>query len=215
LIEGLNRYLPVVLSGAGDPAGTPIRKLLVDARGDLKPVEGAGPIWLGMRLVASVSPDAYSAVYGKGVWIIHMLRMMLRQGEPNPDAKFLAMLQELVQAYDGKAVSTWDFKRVAEKYAGQKLDWFFDQWVFATGVPTYSADYKIEASGNEFVLEGKITQTGVPDGFVMPVPVFADSESLGSVQVGDSEEPFRFRLNKKPERILIDPQMTILTSTSQ
>jgi len=149
------------------------------------------------------------------VWIIHMIRMMLRQEGPNPDAKFLAMLEEFVEAYRDKAASTWDFRSVAEKYASKKLDWFFDQWVFATGLPTYATEYKIEASGNEFTIEGKIVQTGVPDGFTMPVPVFADAQYLGTVQVGDSEGQFKFRVGKKPESLLVDPEMTILTAASQ
>jgi len=140
---------------------------------------------------------------------------MLRQDGQNPDTKFSAMLREFVDAYGGKPASTWDFKRLAEKYADKKLDWFFDEWVFGTGVPSYSADYKIEASGSGFSVDGVIKQSGVPEGFVMQVPVYADDVYLGSVAVGDSEGDFRFRMAKKPERIVIDPERTILTTTSQ
>ena len=200
---------------ANDPNRTQVQKLLKDARDELKPVESAGPIWLGRRLASTLTPSGYRAVYAKGVWIIHMIRMMLRQDGPNPDAKFLAMLEEFVEAYSDKAASTWDFKSVAEKYASKKLDWFFDQWVFATGLPTYATEHKIEASGNEFTIQGKVEQTGVPDSFTMPVPIFADGQYLGTVQVGDSEGQFKFRVGKKPALLTIDPEMTILTATSQ
>ena len=49
----------------------------------------------------------------------------------------------------------------------------------------------------------------------MPVPLYADGEYLGRVQVDDSEGQFRFRLNKKPERVVMDPEMTILTATAK
>jgi len=215
LVEGLSRYLAAMSADANDPNRTQVQKLLKDARDELKQVESAGPIWLGRRLASTLAPSGYRAVYSKGVWIIHMIRMTLRQEGPNPDAKFLAMLEEFVEAYRDKAASTWDFRSVAEKYASKKLDWFFDQWVFATGLPTYATEYKIEASGNEFTIEGKIVQTGVPDGFTMPVPVFADAQYLGTVQVGDSEGQFKFRVGKKPESLLVDPEMTILTAASQ
>ena len=214
LVEGLSRYLAAMSADANDPNRTQVQKLLKDARNELKPVESAGPIWLGRRLASTLTPSGYRAVYAKGVWIVHMIRMMLRQEGPNPDAMFLAMLEEFVEAYRDKAASTWDFRSVAEKYASKKLDWFFDQWVFATGLPTYATEYKIEASGNEFTIEGKIVQTGVPDGFTMPVPVFADAQYLGTVQVGDSEGQFKFRVGKKPESLLVDPEMTILTAAS-
>jgi Peptidase family M1 domain len=215
LVEGLARYLTAMSADANDPSSVQLRKLLNDAREELKPIEGAGPIWLGRRLASTLTPAAYRAVYAKGAWIIHMIRMMLRQDAPNPDAKFLAMLEEFVEAYRDKAASTWDFKNVVEKFTSKKLDWFFDQWVFGTGLPSYSAEYKVESSGNEFTIEGKIEQAGVPDGFTMPVPVYADGQYLGTVQVGDSEGQFKFRLGKKPGTLTLDPETTILTATSQ
>jgi hypothetical protein len=215
LMEGLTRYLAAFSQDANDSAGTRVRALLNEMREQLKPVETAGPIWIGPRIISSRNPEAYRAVYGKGVWIIHMLRMMLRQEGQNPDAKFLEMLNEFMATYDGKAVSTWDFRRVAEKYAAKKLDWFFDQWVLDAGLPTYSVDYKIDGGGSQYTIRGTITQTGVPDGFMMPVPVYADNEYLGTVQVGESDGQFRFQVSKKPERVLIDPEMTVLTATAQ
>jgi hypothetical protein len=214
LVEGLSRYVALMSTEAAD-SGAQLRKALGDAREDIKVFDSAGPISIGQRLAATISPNAYRAVYGKGLWVIHMLRMMLRQDGPSPDAKFLALLKELAEMYDGRAVSTWDFKRLAEKHAEKELDWFFDQWVFATGIPTYSAEYKMEPAENGFTIEGTISQTGVPDGFAMPLPVYADGEFLGRVQTGDSEGQFKFRLSKKPERFLIDPEMTVLTTTSQ
>ena len=215
LFEGLARYLDAMSIENNDPGGSRLRKILDAAREELKSVENAGPIWLGQRLASTATPAGYRAVYNKGLWVIHMLRMMLRQGGPNSDAKFLGMLREFVDTYGGKTASTWDFKHLVEKYADRKLDSFFDEWVFATGVPVYTADYKIEPSGSEFAITGTIKQAGVPEGFSMLVPIYADDEYLGSVPVGDSEGDFRFRVIKKPERIVVDPEGTILTAASQ
>ena len=39
----------------------------------------------------------------------------------------------------------------------RKLDWFFDQWVYETGIPTYRLDSLVTAvKGGGFVLKGKI-----------------------------------------------------------
>jgi hypothetical protein len=209
LIEGLRRYLPVMSAEAE------LRKLLADTRDELQPLESAGPISIGQRAVSTLTPGAYRAILDKGVWVIHMIRGILRQAGPNPDAKFSAMLQELAETYENKAVSTWDFQRLVEKHAGRKLDWFFDQWVFDTGLPAYSVEFKVEGSGTEFTIDGTLTQTGVPDGFVMPIPIYADDALLGIVQAGESDGRFRFRHMKKPERIVIDPEMTVLTGGRQ
>ena len=212
MFEGLSRYLAVM---SNDADGSQLRRVLDDARDQLRPVEDAGPIWLGQRLASTITPAGYRAVYSKGLWVIHMLRTMMRQEGPAPDAKFVSMLQEFVALYGGKTASTWDLKHLAEKYADKKLDWFFDEWVFGTGVPAYTADYKIEPSGSEFTIEGMIKQSNVPDGFVMSVPVYADDEYLGRVQVSDAEGEFRFRVAKKPDRLVIDPEKTILSAVSQ
>ena len=214
LCEGLARYLAAYLV-TSDSAGARLRKMLDDAREELKPVESAGSIWLGQRLASTVTPGGYRAVYAKGLWVIHMLRMMLREDGASADSTFTAMLREFAETYGGMTTSTWDFKRIAEKHAGKKLDWFFDEWVFGAGVPAYTLDYKIESEGNEFVISGDIKQSGVPESFTMPVPVYADDVYLGSVTVGDSEGEFRFRMSKKPGRIVLDPEKTILTTISQ
>jgi hypothetical protein len=222
LFEGLARYLGAMYmeSKSNDPVR--LREILNGARTQLLDVENTGAIWLGQRLASTITPTGYQAGTNKGFWVVHMLRMLMREDGPNPDARFLRMLREFISTYQGKGASTWDFKHVAEKHApavadlrrDKKLDWFFDEWVFGTGVPTYALDYKIEADGNTFVIEGTIKQSGVPDGFVMLVPVFADDEFIGRVVVGDSEGEFRFRVTKKPERIVVDPHMDVLEKSS-
>ena len=151
---------------------------------------------------------------------MHMLRSLMREDGPNPDARFIGMLREFVTTYQGKTASTWDFKHLAEKYVppaldlrrDKKLDWFFDEWVFGTGIPKYTLDYAVEPEGNAFIVRGTITQAGVPDDFIMPIPVFADDTLLGRVLVGDTEGEFRFKVDKKPERVVIDPRADVLAN---
>jgi hypothetical protein len=200
--EALTRYLAVFdPKDADSPA---LRTLLDSAREELRPVESAGPIWLGRRLGSTRSPAGYRAVYSKGLWVIHMLREIL------PSGRFLEMVREFAETYNGKTASTWDFQHLAEKYAGKKLDWFYDDWVFGTGVPGYAVDYQVESAGDGFIVQGKIKQSNVPDDFAMPVPLYADDQFLGNVTVSEDEGEFRFRVTKKPEKILIDPHKDIL-----
>ena len=214
LIESLGAYLSAMSTEAAD-SGAQLGKLLSEVRGELKALDSAGPIWLGPRLVSSLTPNASRAVVGKGLWVIHMLRMMLRQDGPNRDAKFAAMLQEFAETYSGRAASLWDFQHIAEKHAGQKLDWFFDQWILGTGLPAYTADHKVEGNGTDLNVTGVVSQSGVPDGFQMPVPLYADGDYLGTVQVDASGGQFKFKVNKKPGQIVIDPEMTVLTAIPQ
>jgi hypothetical protein len=51
-----------------------------------------------------------------------------------------------------------------------RMDWFFDEYVYGTEMPSYRFDYQVNGDS----LSGKITQSGVSDNFAMPVPLYAD-----------------------------------------
>lgn len=210
LFEGLPRYLGAMYIESKYADTPQFREILNEARAASIDNDSAGPIWLGPRLTNTVSPGGYRAVPNKGIWVLHMLRMLMRRDGTDRDATFFGMLRELVETYRDKSVSTWDFKRLIEKHAGMDMDWFFDEWVFATGIPAYSLDYRVEPAQNGFVIHGNITQSGAPDGFTMPVPVYADDELLGRVKVDEEAVEFRFSVTKKPERVVLDPFETVL-----
>jgi aminopeptidase N len=223
--EGFSNYVAAMFIENKYPRTTRMRQILDNARMRLSEgtgggtYESIGPLWLGQRLSSSISPDGYSVtVYSKGTWVAHMLRTLMQGEGKNPDEAFSKMVREFLQTFDGKDASTFDLKRVAEKYMTKsmdlrgdgKLDWFFDEWVFDTGIPSYQISYKVDPARDGFIVQGNIKQTGVPDGFVMPVPVYADGTFLGRVVVSDEGGEFRFALKTKPTNVSLDPQGTIL-----
>ena len=211
----------------------PLRELLNRARKDLleqtpsgETWESTGPIWLGYRLSSSITPDGYlKTVYNKALWVTHMLRMMMR--ENGSDERFLRMVRNLLEEFDGKFVSTWDFKRLAEKHMigamdladDGTLDWFFDSWVFGAGVPIYSLDYAVQSSDSGFTVTGRIIQEGVSSPFAMLVPLYVDDgedlRELGRVVVGDGRGGFRFTVRTRPKNLVIDPHGSVLAQTKE
>jgi aminopeptidase N len=153
----------------------------------------------------------------KGAWIMRMLHTQMG------DDAFFAMTREFVEQYKAKSANTWDFKRLAEKHMNPamdisrdgKLDWFFDSWVFGAPIPTYSLEYKVEPEGSGFAVSGKITQSGVPDDFLMSVPVHADGQLLGRVTVSADDGEFRFASSARPQRVELDPETTVLAVISR
>lgn len=146
---------------------------------DLKPYT-VGPVTQGFRLSSGKTRAAYQfLVYPKGAYILHMLRQMMKNtGGLAGDRNFMAMMQDFIQSHYNQDVSTEDLKRIVEKHmtremdlqGNHKMDWFFNEWVYGTELPSYQFDYQI----NGGVLTGKITQAGVSDKFMMPVPVYVD-----------------------------------------
>ena len=183
----------------------------------------AGAITQGTRLRTHRSPQAGQAImYSKGAYIVHMLRMMLyEEGRPDPDAPFKAMMSDFVKTWSGRNPSTDDFKAIAEKHitrdmnlAGDnKLDYFFNQWVYGTDIPTLGA--KLEATdvgGGKYRIAGTITQAGVPADFRTRVPIYLDfggdrTPRLGSIAVTGAttaKVSVEISLPQRPRRVFIN-----------
>ena len=140
------------------------------------------PIWLGHRVATASTGDDYSAiVYEKGAYVLHMLRILLLDLKGMKEDRFTTVMREYYTTYKGKAASTEDFQAVVERVTGQKMGWYFDQWVRGNAVPTYRVAWKADPTPDgKFQVKLRVLQEQVPDDFIMYVPVTLD---LGNEQV--------------------------------
>jgi aminopeptidase N len=153
-----------------------------------------GPLTMGYR--ASNSRTGFDItrrlIYPKGAYILHMMRMMMWDRQTG-DQNFKATMQDFVKTYSGKAATTEDFKAMMEKHmtremdleGNHRLDWFFNEYVYGTAIPTYQFQYKFDKDTNGDVLFGfKITQSGVDDKFRMIVPIYVELADGRVVNIG-------------------------------
>jgi aminopeptidase N len=185
----------------------------------------AGPVTQGYRLNNAKTGGAYQfLVYPKGAYILHMVRMMMYQAGEG-DAKFKEMMKDFVQSHFNKDVSTEDFKQIVEKHMtpamdvgrNGKMDWFFNEYVYGTEMPSYRFDYQL----NGDVLSGKITQSGVSDNFAMLIPLYADFgkgwTKLGSATlIGNTSLDVKdLKLPAKPKKVAICAMNDVLALSIQ
>jgi hypothetical protein len=139
----------------------------------LKKSEGmaAGPLYMGIRLGQKEALDYYLQTYIKGAYVLHTLRWLLRDLETGGDAKFWQLLSDFGQTHWGADPSTRDFQKIAEKHYGASLDWFFNQWIYDTAVPTYRWQSEVTVTDSGNVVKLFVQQEEVPRDFRMPVPV--------------------------------------------
>jgi hypothetical protein len=143
------------------------RERLLTKDADGRTLESAGPIVWGLRLDNSGNPEAWRSItYEKGAWIMHMLRRRLG------DDRFLKMLAELRRRYEYRAITSEEFRALATGFLpphspSDAMDAFFDNWVYATGIPTL----KFQSSIRGLKVSGTVTQSGVDDDFSIEVPV--------------------------------------------
>ena len=142
----------------------------------LKHRDEPSPIWLGERVNSSKDRNAYDVlIYQKGAWVLHMLRVLMLDLQTANEDRFTEMMQEYYRTYRGQRASTADFQRVVEQYAGIDMSWFFKQWVYGTGIPSYRVAYHTDRTDNGMIrVRLRVIQDDVPGDFMMYVPVTID-----------------------------------------
>ena len=132
------------------------------------------------------------------------------------DDKFIAMLKDFIQTYSGKEPSTEDFKRVVDKHLGENMDWFFREWVYGIEIPTYTVSKDIEQTEDgKFIINLKVRQENVSDGFKMVVPVVMNfgGDKYAIVKVLIDKPYTELKLPKvsiEPKGIVFNPFNSVL-----
>jgi len=194
-------------------------------------IESLGPIWMGARIRSSeTGPGSYQTlIYSKGGYVLQMLRMQLMDPHnADPDHLFKAMMQDYCKTFENQAASTEDFKAIVEKHmtrgmdldGNHKMDWFFNQYVYGTGIPQYGFHAGVEATPDgKTKVKGEFSRSGVPENWKDNVPIYAHigekTIRLGSVGVMHSTAPFEAILPGKIDRISINDYEDLLADVKQ
>jgi hypothetical protein len=235
LSEGFADFSAAIFLEASQPSGEEAQKFWDSERRWLLErnefgfrLNDAGPVWLGERLSSFRAHGAATPItYAKGAYILHMLRCLM-QDRQTGDQAFKEMMQDFLVTYRGKSATTEDFQRMAEKHirpemnldGNGRLDWFFQEWVNATEVPTYRLDYTVaDAEGGKALLTMKITQSDVGPAFKMRVPIYVDYDGhpakMGTVPLAgnSTSNELKITLVKRPRRVLLNANNDILAAT--
>jgi len=187
------------------------------SKSDLAQSDGleAGAIWLGRRLGEKHPVDYFLLVYEKGAYVFHMLRTMLRDFDTGSDARFFAMLAEYARTFRHERAGCIDFQHIAEKYLGEELDWFFQQWVYGVEVPTYIYSYHIDRDERKFWVNLQIEQQRVSAYFraVIPVTVRFSSDEAHTRKIVMRGARKRFRLGpfeQAPKKVIFNDYFGVL-----
>src|SRR5216684_817548 len=171
---------------------------------DTVPLSGVGKLDV-------FSPEFQSLVTDKGAMILHMLRWVLG------DQKYDQTMRAFASQYAGKPATMDNFRGIAEKNYGDKLTWFFSQWLDSTGAPEFKTKYTVYRMGNNkgFRVVGQISQD--LDLFRMPVELKIDTDGKTEdkrVEVVGTDSPFTVETFGRPRRIVVDPEDRVLKNST-
>lgn len=240
LVEALADYSSLLLLETRDPSQ--FRAVLENYRNNLleknkngEPLMSAGPVTLGNRLSSSHFPNGYEVIsYERGVWLMHMLRNMLRDAERKSgpgtarsaaqDEPFVRVLRKIRERYEGRPIVTRDFLRAFEEelprplwHEGRKsLDWFNDGWINGSVVPRFElSGLKFEDKSGSSVVTGMILQKEAPDNLVTAIPIYSVAAGkttlLGQVFADGRESPFRIVAPAGTRKVVLDSNHTLLS----
>src|SRR5260370_12264070 len=157
------------------------------------------------------SPEFQSLVTDKGAMILHMLRWVVG------DQKFDQTMRDFYTKFQGKSATVDDFRSLAEKDYGDKLTWFFSQWLDSTGAPEFKTKYTLYRLGRNKGIRsgGQIAQD--LDLFRMPVELKIDTDGKTEtkrIDVVGTDSAFSGDTFGRPRRIVIDSDSHLLKNSS-
>ena len=175
----------------------------------------APPIGIGARAAQLNARDYSLMTYHKGAWVLQMLRNLMLDFRTMKEDRFGAMMQDFYQEYKGKRATTRDFQRVVERHIGPTMDWFFDEWVNGTSIPTYILSWRADTAPNRaYTLRLRIRQEDVPASFAMPVPVRIELAGGGHafvrINVRGPRTEAELRLPGEPTKVELNPLQSVL-----
>jgi aminopeptidase N len=110
----------------------------------------------------------------------------------NQEGTFRETMQDFVKTYANKPASTEDFKAMVEKHmpasidleGNHRLDWFFNQYVYGTALPSYKFEHSFAQTPQGVVLNFKLTQSDVDENFKMLVPLYLELADGNVIRLG-------------------------------
>ena len=150
--------------------------------------------------------------YQKGAWVLHMLRGIVG------DDDFFAGIREYYRRHLHTAVLTEDFQAVMQDVSGRDLDWFFQQWIYEPGYPTFDVDYTWipNQSGPGGSVDVTIRQVQAASWPTFRVPmeilvITADGQVRKRVDLSQRETVVHLeRVPSEPTSVVLDPDGWVL-----
>ncbi|MBX3296985.1 MAG: M1 family metallopeptidase [Acidobacteria bacterium] len=151
-----------------------------------------------------------AVTYNKGGVVVHQLR------EQVGDDNFWRAVKLFLERHRFSSVETADLQKVMEEVSGQKLGWFFDQWVFRSGHPKVRVTNRFAPNKKAVTLTFIQTQRVSPlttAAYKLPLEVelkFADGTSrIEKVDIAARATTVTLKAEKAINEVTFDPATKI------
>lgn len=155
--------------------------------------------------------------YAKGAMILHQLRWVIG------DEAFFTALRNYLNDPElaGGFARTADLKAHFENTSGQNLDWYFDDWFYGEGFPSFEIVWSVDENPLTIVLDIFQTQSHPSVAtFELPLPVkifYGGQDTLLVLQYNSDSghQTFMAPLPFAPDSIQFDPDKWLITNNNE
>ena len=149
--------------------------------------------------------------YGKGGWVLYMLRHQLG------DDAFWRSIKHYLEVNRGKNVVTPDLIKAIEETTHVNVDRFFQQWIYSAGAPKFDLAYTYDSEKHQVALTVKQTQKVESNVGIFSAPVdveitTASGPKLYTANVSKAAETFTYPSDSAPLMVLFDKGNYLLKS---
>lgn len=147
-------------------------------------------------------------LYAKGPYILHMLRLQLT------DDKYVEVMRSIQETYKHRNITTEMLLREVNRVT--KIDYtsFFDQWVWDTGVPTFTYRWRSEKqSDGKFLITVNVSQQDKSSvkKVLMPIYIHFKDKSIPQYRpVVQAEQEIKIMSPMEPKNVTLDDERTLL-----
>ncbi|GAB3751705.1 M1 family aminopeptidase [Spirosoma pomorum] len=154
-----------------------------------------------------------SRSYAKGAAVLHMLRGIVG------DSTFINTLRTYsASKFAYQTAITEDFQGIAEQVSGKKLGYFFQQWIYGAGYPTYQVSITGAPQTNQASvrLVQRNTTASSPSSFTMPVQLTikaSGGDTTVTVFNDRTDQTFTVPSKGTATSVTVDPNNWLLKGT--
>jgi aminopeptidase N len=151
--------------------------------------------------------------YSKGAMVLHTLRWVI--GDSAWYAGVNAYLNDPALSYS--FATTANLQQHLEAASGQNLSWYFADWYYGEGYPTYNLTWAQDASNVVTVTVNQSQSDPSVSFYELPIPLYfknGTQDTLIRVQHSFSGETFTIPLGFAADSLLFDPELWIVSGSN-
>lgn len=154
--------------------------------------------------------DVFDVIsYQKGGRVLHLLRNYVG------DEAFFHALNKYLTDHRLGTVEVAQLRLAFEEVTGMDLNWFFNQWFFASGHPELDIDYEYDTDAKQVTVTIRQLQDTYDGTPVFRLPVDIDVYEGGKVTryakvITDAMQKFSFSCETPPDLVNVDARKTLI-----